>query len=314
VHQLTPYKDVKTENENGAATIKDEDVEKADDQMVVSDDDEGEEGEEGEEGDDDEETPDNHDSPSKQPPSPVSGSATATDEISSVNPLDTEMTGVASTNPPMLNIDRERMGTKAGSPLKNVALTTSTLASPLESPTGASPAQLQEPGQKTEPAAIDEAVQREVVETAPTIHQSTPPEPAMTEVDATMETGQEEDEMLLDTVDNTNSSDNYGNKIAPITAPKIDAPIEKSEVAGATPSEPVESQKGQETEPRPLEPQTVEKENVESAPPADNAQAVEDDAGDFPDLLGGLEKKLNEPVAETHTAEPVSDAVEKQDT
>jgi hypothetical protein len=314
VHQLTPYKGIKTENENGAATIKSEDVEKADGQMVVSDDDEGEEGEEGEEGDDDEETPDNHGSPSRQPSSPVSGSATVTDEIPSVNHLDTEMTGVASSNPPMLNIDRERMGTKAGSPLKNVALTTSTLASPLESPIGASPAQLQEPGQKTEPAAIHEAMQREVVETAPTVLQSTPPEPAMTEVDATVETREEEDEMLLDTVDNANSSDNNGNKIAPTAAPKIDAPIEKLEVAGTTPSEPVEGQKGQETEPRPVEPQTVEKENVESAPPADNAQAVEDDAGDFPDLLGGLEKKLNEPMAQTHITEPILDAVEKQDT
>ena len=307
---------MKTENGTeigGAALITNEDTEMGEGSMAASDDEGGEDGEDGDEGYDDEGSVSAQDSPSRPPHglSPIPNTLPHMREIPS---KDTDMSDIDDLpGPPLPKL--EILEGKSGSPLKNVALTTSNLTSPIKSPeTAEAPfseiAPPQEPSAVTadESAALNEVMQQEVVETAPSTIPPPPPQPTMAEVVSAVEERQEEDEeeeMLLDIVENTNNA-NIGAPEAPIV------------ISQEIPEAPVP----QELEAPIPEPQIPEAGNLKpelAAPPAPVEQpAAEEvieqpveDEGDFPDLLGGLEKQLDEPHASAVPI-PIPEAVDQQ--
>lgn len=269
-----------------------EDTEMGDGSMANSDDDEGDEGEEGEDGDDDEGS-DAQNSPSKPPrsSSPSIGSMPAIKSVPNLVPPDTIMGGTELAGPSRILTEHEKMEKKFGSPLKTVALTASTLTSPLESPRVASAnGSFSAPGHQSpiaatadlDPSNLDEAMKQETAESTPTTLPP-PPEPTIDEAQAAVETVQEEEEevveeMLLDIVDNAEN--------AQIGGPEMNTPAPQPEViVAAAPSEAVEVPKEEET--------VVElpKEEKGLEEPAPEAEAEADD-DDYPDLLGGLERSL----------------------
>lgn len=275
-----------------------EDTEMADGSMHDSDDEEGEDGEDGEE--EDEASTDQPGSPS-QPPRPSSATTQSTptladNSVSEKSDIETDGTE-APARPPMLHIDRERLDAKSGSPLKNIALTRSALTSPAEpSTTAAPPFSDPEPIKEakpitntTETSTLDAAMQEEVTATAPTTLPPPPPGPTEAEMEAAVEVRkeeEEEEEMLLDIVENANNAHIGAEEAAPEAASKI--------IDGTTQSPETVLEATDATAP-------VEKETIDE-PQAEAAQPSEDDDDDFPDLLGGLEKQLNEPIAEPSAA------------
>lgn len=109
----------------------------ADDSNLASDDEDGEDGEEGDE--DDEGSPDVQNSPIKsQNQSPAPDNIPILQTIP-VLQQDTIMSDADIGSPPVTGIERLKgEAVKSGSPLKNVVLTTSSLNSPLQSPSAAS--------------------------------------------------------------------------------------------------------------------------------------------------------------------------------
>lgn len=263
-----------------------EDTEMGDGSMANSDEDEGDEGEDGEEGDDDEGS-DAQNSPSKPPrsASPSIGLIPAIKTIPNLGPSDTVMGGTEPAHPSRIFTERERTEGKFGSPLKTVALTASSLTSPLESPTAASasgsfPApEHQSPLAATvEHSSLDEAMKQETTESAPTTLPPPPPAPTEVEVQAAVEARQEEEEeeeMLLGIVDNANNVQ-IGGLEANILAPEPEVSV------AAAPLEAVEVPREEETAAEP--PKEEEK-------PEEPALEADDD-DDYPDLLGGLERSL----------------------
>lgn len=246
---------------------------------------------------------------------------------------DTEMSGTEATaRPPILHLDRERLEMKSGSPLKNIALTTSALASPLEPSTTAAPPfsdpepvqqELQHITETTELTRIDAAMQEEATITAPTTLPPPPPEPTIADMEAAVEVREEEEEeegMLLDIVDNANNTHIGGGEALPDAAPEpiIETAQEPGPTVEIEPSDPTAAEPELGLNPE-LEAEPVEEPIAEPAEvpvPAESTavdqtqpkvpQPVEDDDDDFPDLLGGLEKQLNDPVAKAPDAvEPI---------
>jgi hypothetical protein len=280
----------------------------ADGSMAASDDDDGDEGEDGDEGDDDEGSIDNQSSPSKPPPplSPTPNAVPFLKETLDLTSEDAAMSGVDDSIPPsLLSVERERTEGKSGSPLKNVALTTSTLTSPLESPTIPPPFSdiTQAPQVDTtleataELAILNEVMEQETAESAPPILPPPPPELTIAEENATAilrEEEEEEEEMLLDIVDNANNVQ-IGADLPVKTPPRISP-------------DPILSPCAEEPAPSTSFPAVV------SIPIADintvdatvtqevihpEQSVQDDDDDDFLDLLGGLEKSLEKPQAPT---------------
>jgi len=318
---------VKIENGAEATPTNNEDTEMGDGSMAASDDDDGDDGE-GDDGEDDEGSVDNQHSPSK-PPHPASPIVTAATGIKTVPSLgfgDTPMTGLEFPRPhPMIQIERTKLEGQSGSPLKNVALTTSALTSPLESPTvaapfsdfsTASPPKLDPVPEAVKTDSLDEEMLLETAESAPTTLPDPPPEPTAAEAQASAEVlreEEEEEEILLDIVNNANNAQ-IGGPDVPIPAsdvlaeqvpvPQTEAPVE------AIPAETVEAPKEEEA----AEPVLLENAAPEQVP---QIQSTEEDDDDFPDLLGGLEKSLEKPeqsapVPEPAPAEPEVKEVEEK--
>jgi hypothetical protein len=298
---------VKIENgaEAEATPTNNEDTEMGDGSMAASDDDDGEDGE-GDDGEDDEGSVDNQNSPSK-PPRSGSPIVTATTGIKTVPSLgygDTPMAGLEFPRPhPMIQIERTKLEGQSGSPLKNVALTTSALTSPLESPTVAAPfsdfstasvPKLDTVPEAVKPDTLDEEMLLETAESAPTTLPAPPPEPTEAEANASAEVlreEEEEEEMLLDIVDNANNAQ-IGEPEVPIPASEVlaeQAPVPQTETpVEAISTEVVEVPREEEAE----DPVLLETAEPELVPQVSN---TEDDDDDFPDLLGGLEKSLEKP-------------------
>jgi len=296
---------VKVENETGSTPANNEDTEMGDGSMAASDDDE--DGDDGDDGEDEEGSVDNQNSPSK-PPRPTSpvplATATGIKTVPNLGLGDTPMSGLEFPRPhPMIQTERVKSEGQSGSPLKNVALATSALTSPLESPTVAAPfsdavAPLLEQDHiatAEEKENLDEEMLLETAESAPTEIPEPPPEPTAAEVVASEELlreEEEEEEMLLDIVENANNAQ-IGGSDAPVAAPEIQA--EQPSIPPAEiPTEPIPSEA--------LEiPEEVEEENsvlLENAvldPVQEEQKVVEEEDDDFPDLLGGLEKSLEKP-------------------
>jgi hypothetical protein len=272
--------------------------------MVASDDDE--DGDDGDEGEDEEGSVDNQNSPSKppRPTSPVPLAATGIKTVPSLGFSDTPMSNLEFPRPhPIIQTERMKSEGQSGSPLKNVALATSALTSPLESPTVAPPFSdigVSVPQQDSVVTAVekeylDEEMLLETAESAPTELPQPPPEPTATEVAASVEVlreEEEEEEMLLDIVENASNAQ-IGESEVPIAAPEIHAeqvPIPPIEA----PVEPIHSEvveAPKETEPEPVDPVLLENAEPVTIPEVQNTE----DEDDFPDLLGGLEKSLEKP-------------------
>jgi hypothetical protein len=273
--------------------------------MAASDDDE--DGEDGDDGEDDEGSVDNQSSPSKPPlpTSPVPLAATGIKTVPSLGFGETPMSGLEFPRPhPMIQTERVKSEGQAGSPLKNVALTTSALTSPLESPTVAPPfSDISAPAPQQDPVAtavekenLDEEMLLETTESAPTEIPQPPPEATADEATASAELlreeeeEEEEEEMLLD-MDKNASSAQIGGSEAPFAAPEIPTehiPIPQIEI----PTEPMQTETGEapkETEPE--DPVLLENTEPEPAPEVENAEAEDN----YLDLLEGLEKSLDKP-------------------
>jgi hypothetical protein len=219
---------IKTEPEDSATpgnTIN-EDTEMGEGSMAASDDEDGDE--DGDEGDDDEGSVEDQSSPSKphQPISPPPAPLPTMKEIPDTVPTPTFSTP---TNPLIAHLEKERsFDGKSGSPLKNVALATSALASPMVSPTVTAPPSFPDisaaavesltttlteseaivENLQAERANIDIAMQIDVAESAPTAIPSPPPAPSEPEIQAAeilRKEEEEEEEMILDVVENTNA-------------------------------------------------------------------------------------------------------------
>ena len=212
-----------------------------------SDDDDGEDGEDGDEGDDDEGSVDPQDSPSKpSQQSPLAGSAPILPPVPSLDQADLPMGGTEFPHvPPRLLTDR--LETKAGSPLKNVVMTTSTLTSPLEPPANLSPTKalpdVHPLASDSTPLSakletLDEEMQQEVPIMAPEDVPPPPPEPTNVEVAAAVDERveeEEEEEMLLDILDRAKNAE-IG---APLDAPAAPAsPVHQSPPVEAETSQP----------------------------------------------------------------------------
>lgn len=218
---------------------------------------------EGEEGDDDEGSVD-HASPSK-PSRRDSGSLPPLPNLATV---DTPMSGLEPPVRPSLHpLESEP---KSGSPLKNVVMTTSTLTSPLEA--SRPEAEFAAPVLSEEHPDIqklDEELQQQAVDTAPTTLPPVPSHPTEELVQASevvLAEELEEEDMLLDLDDATHVNiEAPANPVVQSPAPVIAEGKEKS----------------------PDLPQIVEPEVK-----ADNS-----DDDDFPDILDDLEKSLGEPAA-----------------
>jgi hypothetical protein len=312
---------VKIENavnsNRGAVPAANEDSEMVDGSMVASDDEGGEDGEEGDEGDDDEGSVSTQDSPLK-PPRPISPTVSELPhmrEIPNIGSPDTEMSGTDDLPGPPLPKLETAQG-KSGSPLKNVAMTTSTLTSPIKSQASSSEnLPTQQPIPETsnilnaaDPVKLDEAMQREVAEIAPTTLPPPRPEPTMAEAIAStkvLQEEEEEEEMLLDIVENTGNANIGGPQEAVVAAAEIAAQpiLETQEPAVAVP----ETQHAEAAVPAPEEVgvEAAAQQALENKP-----DQGEEDEEAFTDLLGGLEKQLDEPqfqaapIVETHTDPP----------
>ncbi|KAH8601790.1 hypothetical protein B0O99DRAFT_200993 [Bisporella sp. PMI_857] len=288
--------DSEIQQENGADSnpANGEDTEMADGSAHDSSDDEGDDGEEG---DDDQETSADPKSPSKLPQdvSAPSDIPPVADILATTESEIKQVEDVAI--PPLLQV--EELEVKAGSPLKNVALTTSTPTSPFDAATTELP--LSPSIQPIEPVSdvtapeievLNETMQSEMATTEPPIIPTPPPAPGVAETVAAAELlkeEKEEEEMLLGIVEESNnaseSNDNDG--VPSVTEPE-DA--SNSEVVEAPPEEAVATKHDS--------PEVAAVETIpETAAPTADDEGDEDDG--FPDLLGGLEKQLNDPVAET---------------
>ncbi|TVY47469.1 hypothetical protein LOCC1_G002202 [Lachnellula occidentalis] len=203
---------IKVEPDNGAPPANNEDVEMGDGSNAGSDDDD-----EGEEGDDDEGSEFAQGSPAKRQrtsSSPTQSNLPTMNEIPDLNPLP----------PPtplfVAKLEKEKLEVKAGSPLKVVALTTSTLTSPVPSPTNTAapsfldPVSAPVPTNSAELPSVDAITHDTVMQEA--VSEMGPAElpPPTTEAnidgevaaDETREEEEEEDDMLLDTFRNANDA------------------------------------------------------------------------------------------------------------
>ncbi|RFU24530.1 hypothetical protein B7463_g11805, partial [Scytalidium lignicola] len=279
--------DVKSDTQAGETPLKDEDTEMADDSVMASDnedggDEEGDGPEDGEEGD--------------ESVSPVveKASVEAQDHAPPVPAISTDMdmtgTGVPSPSPGLAG----QVGSteaKAGSPLKTVESATSPAAKDETSPENtalkveASPPQDINEAAPSEPIADvagspnQPALASSGSDAAPVADQQSP------KVES-----EDQEVMLLDTV--ANSTD------PTILKPEADVPVSKSDAPAVEQSEP---------------------EKVEQVEQIEETEEQDQTTGedDFPDLLSGLEKKLEgdaEAVAkasDTATSAPTEDSTKE---
>ena len=316
-----------------------EDAEMAEGSIAASDDDVGEEGEEGDEGDDDEESVSEMDSPSKPPrqSSPIVSELPHMREFPSLGFPDTDVSGVDDLPGPPLPKLEPIEGT-SGSPLKNVAMTASNPTSPLrllELADDISPndVPLQEPIVETydtsntnDATILDQMMQQEVVETALSILPSPPPQPRIEEVISStqvLEEEEEEEEMLLDIVENINNANIGAPQDPVVSVPEITIvptnPTTDSDTILT--QEPDISIPESEQEPQPaeiFEPRSAEEDiDLIEHPVKDLVDEPVEDEEPFTDLLGGLERQVEEPkiepdpTIEESQAEPIAETEER---
>ncbi|PQE03520.1 lyr family protein [Rutstroemia sp. NJR-2017a BVV2] len=216
---------VKIEPNNNTTPVKNGDTDMMDDSNPASDDDEGDDGDQG---DDDDDSFDALNSPSRPPRDPSQSHQIAPPNMHNIPHLDslhTAMEGVeyAAPTKPEIERIRESEARSAGSPLKQIALTTSTVNSPLVSPIATAAPALNPvieapaaaPVSETvaeiikEEVSINHAMQDIVESSAPVDLPSPPPAPTEIHEQMAVETRleeEEEEEMLLDILENAENA------------------------------------------------------------------------------------------------------------
>ncbi|KAK2629604.1 hypothetical protein QTJ16_000424 [Diplocarpon rosae] len=294
---------IKTSNANHSTPTQNEDTEMGDGSQPNSDEDDGDDGDDGDEGDDDEGSVDVQGLASKpdHQPSPSELPTPFLPPTPSLDAEDTAMGGTES-NPAPPRHGTDRLEGNLGSPLKNVAMMTSAIASPLESPilepTAATPHHEAALSPASAPApenvtleTLEKQMQQQTTELAPPTLPPPPPELTTTEIVAAIEERQaeeDEEEMLLDMVDEANRAKN-------------DASKEQMAVVASSPAR-VDSKKdpGAESAPKELlQPNESEVRAEEKSEPRETPAEEDDD--DYPDLLGGLEESLKTPQAKAES-------------
>ncbi|KAH8655066.1 hypothetical protein BGZ60DRAFT_152780 [Tricladium varicosporioides] len=272
---------VDAETNSGTATSAqtNEDTEMGEGSNAASDDDDGSDGGSG---DEDEGSIDTQNSPSKPPRHSQSPTPTSLPSMRDI-PDSLAPPAIPAIFPP--HLEREKSEGKLGSPLKNVALSTSALSTPLTSPTETAPPMLsssalpmpslQEKVKVLETESIDEILQDQTSAIAPPTLPL--PEPTQAEESASQQLRKEEEaeEMLLDIVEGVNAPSTIVSPPATVSTP---TGMNEKSVSALEP------------EVAPKTPQAEVAKDVEI-----EKKAEDDDDDNFPDLLGGLEKSLATP-------------------
>ncbi|TGO32738.1 hypothetical protein BHYA_0292g00070 [Botrytis hyacinthi] len=237
---------IKIEGERGVTPAKNLDTEMIDDSNPASDDDDGDEGDQG---DDDDDSVDIQNSPSRpHRDSSQDHNISTTQEIPKSSSVDVMMGGTDIPGPTKLELERVKDEGKFGSPLKQIALTTSTVNTPTVSPTETT---AREPiSFSTEnthiPLAPVEKINQEMLSiaevSAPTELPPVPPHPTKEHEEVSVELRaeeEEEEEMLLDILENTgNPQVGAANPIeaeipslSPAVQASIQSPVKPSPIA-----------------------------------------------------------------------------------
>ncbi|THV54951.1 hypothetical protein BGAL_0017g00460 [Botrytis galanthina] len=227
---------IKIEGEGGVTPAKNLDTEMIDDSNPASDDDDGDEGDQG---DDDDDSVDIHNSPRPHRDSSQDHNISTTQEIPKSSSVDVMMGGTDIPGPTKLELERVKDEGKFGSPLKQIALTTSTVNTPTVSPTETT---AREPiSFSTEnthiPSAPIEKINQEMLSiaevSAPPELPPVPPHPTKEHEEVSVELRaeeEEEEEMLLDILENTGNPQfgaaNPTEAEIPSLSPAVQAPIQ----------------------------------------------------------------------------------------
>ncbi|TGO82775.1 hypothetical protein BPOR_0761g00010 [Botrytis porri] len=241
---------IKIEGEGGATPAKNLDTEMVDDSNPASDDDDGDEGDQG---DDDDDSVGVLNSPSRpHRDSSQDHNISTMQEIPKSSNVDIMMGGTDIPGSTKLELERVKDEGKFGSPLKQIALTTSTVNTPTVSPTETT---TREPiSFSTEhtdiPLAPVEKINQEMLSiaevTAPTELPPVPPHPTKEHEEVSVEVRveeEEEEEILLDILENTENSQIGAAKPIEAEIPSSDlavqssiqSPVKKSPIAEEKP-------------------------------------------------------------------------------
>ncbi|KAG4031286.1 hypothetical protein MFRU_009g00760 [Monilinia fructicola] len=204
---------IKIEGEGSAIPAKNLDTEMIDDSNPASDDDDGDEGDQGDEDDD---SVDVLNSPSRPHRDSSQDHPMSTMlDIPNLSSPDVTMGGTDNYGPTKLELERVKDEGKFGSPLKQIALTTSTVNTPVVSPTETTTREpiLFPPGNTDISSAPIERINQEMLSiaevSAPTELPPVPPHPTQELEDISRELRaeeEEEEEMLLDILGNAENS------------------------------------------------------------------------------------------------------------
>lgn len=210
---LTLSQGIKIEGEGSAIPAKNLDTEMIDDSNPASDDDDGDEGDQGDEDDD---SVDVLNSPSRPHRDSSQDHPMSTMlDIPNLSSPDVTMGGTDNYGPTKLELERVKDEGKFGSPLKQIALTTSTVNTPVVSPTETTTREpiLFPPGNTDISSAPIERINQEMLSiaevSAPTELPPVPPHPTQELEDISRELRaeeEEEEEMLLDILGNAENS------------------------------------------------------------------------------------------------------------
>lgn len=225
-------KGIKKENEDTPMGDVHEDTEMGDDSNQASDE---EDGDEADEGDDDEEdgTPEVQDSPAK-PLSSASPKPEAIRSLSTIPTLEPDVEMTDAESPQLATVEKLKLDpVQAGSPLKNVALSTSSVNAPLPSPGIPEVAPSEAPAEALEvdaaPASLEPVLPNlplsiDMAEDLP----PPPPNPTKEHEQASQSLVREEleeEKMLLDAFEGTNQvTSQSGIQESPVIAASMDAP------------------------------------------------------------------------------------------
>ena len=267
----------------------------ADGSIAASDNDDSEDGDEGEDGEEDagsdhpaSPTRASHDDPLILDPPPNGGSPLIVSEDADVvndanNSLPLSETGDKPSSS-LLAVSSADIDT---TPSLEAAPTTS-IGTPLSEVQNAET----KPDIAAQLAPVEEAMQTQIAETAPSPLPLPPPNPTDAEVESAVQERQEEEEeeqMLLDIVQKNNEEPD-----ATETQPFLAPGAETSEAQADTPVN--EAQ---------LVPEASRVDDM-PGPPEPQPEAAADDDDDFPDLLGGLEKSLEKPAVQVPPIETIA--------
>ncbi|KAF5878587.1 putative lyr family protein [Botrytis fragariae] len=305
---------IKIEGEGGATPAKNLDTEMIDDSNPASDDDVGDEGDQG---DDDDDSVDILNSPSRpHRDSSQDHNISTTQEIPKSSSVDVTMGGTDIPGPTKLELERVKDEGKFGSPLKQIALTTSTVNTPTVSPTETT---AREPisfsTEKTDiPLAPVEKINQEMLSiaevSASTELPPVPSHPTEEHEEVSVELRaeeEEEEEMLLDILENTGNPQIGAASPTEAEIPSLSPAVQASIQSPVKPSPIAEEKTPQnfaEPSPTPVveEPPTVPSQATAQSEEAEQPIATLSSTSPV--------REIEQPVVATSSASPVREEVQ----